>query len=573
MSIWHSLFKTTGWGLIPPGYSKDLHARLGNIRFQSFTQVCQRRNIFPAMSNVLLPYDRDTGPQILACFLTSVCNELQRQSTAQQDLSLARDAMDIAKVALELNSNHFPARISLVGLHLILGDVQEAKKEARQGLQGLDAMLSSGLHPDLPDKFRPNEKEIKNMREGLLSVIQSDKDILTSIQPSDVINIKIIERLDEILKQLFIRLIDIYRGEFPCEPKETIAHKAGTVLKELVLGDLGDEQIEFKANNAGFVDEQKLRLLKMEKIRKGIISFLIAKGALYRSWEHEDADIWLNRVRELEQSAQIPATLPEILEVIEDCLSYYKSGQTDRRDKSGTTLSQSKETYEDQHDLSTSDCNRATEINSEDVRVYKNQGRAYYDKGQYDKAISNFSTAKMVDENFKDQFVTVPKLARLLAKDSSFVHNIGLNEFQSHEIVQRLELILGFVLAMYNTAKTIFGSPKGLTLDEKFVQLIYSRVVLMPEVVLNQQDVLEYASKCYEEVKGDTKQLQHTWDNMTLYEKFFAVCVRVFIEELKLDRPDFHLAFPDFENLVSRSLLAYAFKGVFSCVNWELDKA
>jgi len=177
----------------------------------------------------------------------------------------------------------------------------------------------------------------------------------------------------------------------------------------------------------------------------------------------------------------------------------------------------------------------------------------------------------MVDENLEDQLVTVPKLAKLLAQDQSFVSEIGLNEFQPHEIVQRLELIIGFVLAMYNTARTIFRSRKGLTLDEKLVQLIYSRVVLMPEVVLNLPDVLEYARKCYEEVKGDTKQSKCTWDNMSLYEKFFAVCVRVFIEELKLDRPDFHLAFPDFENLVSRSLLASAFKGVFSHVKWELD--
>lgn len=184
----------------------------------------------------------------------------------------------------------------------------------------------------------------------------------------------------------------------------------------------------------------------------------------------------------------------------------------------------------------------------------------------------SFAGDKMVDENLKDQLVTVPELARLLAKDSSFVSEIGLDEYQPHEIVQGLELIVGFVLAMYNTVKTIFRSHKAPTLDDKFIQLIYSRVVLMPEIVQSQPDILNYARECYNDVKKNVEQLQCKWDVLPLYSKFFEVCVGVLIEERKLCEYYIHLPLPDFGKVACRSILACIFKGVFSHISWELDQ-
>lgn len=178
----------------------------------------------------------------------------------------------------------------------------------------------------------------------------------------------------------------------------------------------------------------------------------------------------------------------------------------------------------------------------------------------------------MTDENIKDQLVTVPKLARLLAVDHSFVCEIGLDEFQPHEIVQRLELILGFVLAMYNTAKSIFKSDKYPTLDDKFIELIYSRIRLMPEIIQSKPRPRDYAEQCYTEVKRKLDESEKKWEAMTLYEQFFEICVRVFLEEMKLDRPDLHLLMPEFEEISSCSIMASTFKGVFSRISWKLDQ-
>ena len=187
---------------------------------------------------------------------------------------------------------------------------------------------------------------------------------------------------------------------------------------------------------------------------------------------------------------------------------------------------------------------------------------------------------EMADENiFRDPFVT--HLARLLAKDRSFVSEIGLDEFQPDQVVLGLEDVVGFILAMYNTAKSIFSTHKTLTLDEKFIRLIYSRFVLYPSfsqcpLTPNLRDALDpdalnYANGCYEEIKRNANQSQCKWDDMPLYTKFFEICVRVFLEEMKLDRPDIHLLMPESEEISSRSILDCAFKGVFSHVDWELN--
>jgi len=179
----------------------------------------------------------------------------------------------------------------------------------------------------------------------------------------------------------------------------------------------------------------------------------------------------------------------------------------------------------------------------------------------------------MADENIKDQLATVSKLSRLLAADHSFVCEIGLDEFQPHEIAQRLELVIGFVLAMYNTAKTIFRSAKYPTLDDKFIELIYSRVCLIPEIMEGVSQPRDYAEQCYflHRMRTESEESEKKWEDMALYEQFFEICVCVFLEEMKLDRPDLHLLMPEFERISSRSILACTFKRVFSHIKWELD--
>lgn len=196
---------------------------------------------------------------------------------------------------------------------------------------------------------------------------------------------------------------------------------------------------------------------------------------------------------------------------------------------------------------------------------------------------------EMADENIRDQFVTVHNLARLLAKDRSFVSEVGLDEFPPDQVVLGLEGIIGFILAMYNSAKTIFSAYRTLTLDEKFTRLIYSRFVLYPNFSQRpltlelrdelDSDALNYAEECYEEIKRNADQSQSKWDDLPLSTKFFEICVRVLIEEDIVDTrklteeeksqsTDF---FHPVDSLFgSRPVLAVAFKGVFSRLDWEL---
>lgn len=198
---------------------------------------------------------------------------------------------------------------------------------------------------------------------------------------------------------------------------------------------------------------------------------------------------------------------------------------------------------------------------------------------------------EMADENIRDQFVTTYNLARLLAKDRSFVSEVGLDEFPPDQVVQGLEGIIGFILAMYNAAKNVFSAYRTLTLDERFKRLIYSRFVLYPKfsqrpLTPNIQDELDmdalnYAGECYEEIKRNADQSECKWDDMSLCEKFFEICVRVLIEEHIVDASRlaeeeesqstnfFH---PEDGLFGARPVLAVTFKGVFSHLNWELDE-
>lgn len=134
--------------------------------------------------------------------------------------------------------------------------------------------------------------------------------------------IKIMERLDIILKELFIILLDIYKNKFPSDDRQNNLQRAGVVLNELVLEELRDEQVAFKENNTDFINNEKIRVLKIEKIKMAVLSFLTAKGALYKSWDSPKAAIWINRAQELEPGVIIPDKLNEILEIIEKYFPY-----------------------------------------------------------------------------------------------------------------------------------------------------------------------------------------------------------------------------------------------------------
>lgn len=135
---------------------------------------------------------------------------------------------------------------------------------------------------------------------------------------------EIIQKLNLILKCLFIVLLDIYKSKFPNDFDENNMHRAGVILNELVLYDLSEDQAKFKKDNIDFIRKEKDRVIKCENINRGIISFLKAKGALYKTWNHPKASIWIDEARRLQQNVIIPTTLSEISKEIYNCVKYYR---------------------------------------------------------------------------------------------------------------------------------------------------------------------------------------------------------------------------------------------------------
>jgi len=181
----------------------------------------------------------------------------------------------------------------------------------------------------------------------------------------------------------------------------------------------------------------------------------------------------------------------------------------------------------------------------------------------------------MTNENTKDQFVTASYLARLLAKDSSFVSEIGLDECPPDMLVPALERIFGFISGMYENVKDIFSTYKTLTLDEKFIRLIYSRLMLMPWLAEKPADALDYSKEAYEDIKWHADRSKCKWGDMSVYAKFFQVCYYVLFEEniavaRMVAEPEWDIG-ADSSKLVTRPVLSVACDVVFSHVNWELN--
>lgn len=130
----------------------------------------------------------------------------------------------------------------------------------------------------------------------------------------------IIRGLNLILETLFTKLLDIYESKFPTNLHETNLMRAGTILNELVKEELRGEQNVFKDNNKDFIKRETIRLLKLEIIRKGILSFLTAKGAFYQYINSPKSIIWVKAAEELEPDVIIPDSLDRIIEVINQYL-------------------------------------------------------------------------------------------------------------------------------------------------------------------------------------------------------------------------------------------------------------
>jgi hypothetical protein len=166
------------------------------------------------------------------------------------------------------------------------------------------------------------------------------------------------------------------------------------------------------------------------------------------------------------------------------------------------------------------------------------------------------------------------QLANQLAKNKSFVYEIGLDEYEEDVIAQRLRLLVAFILAMYNAAEAIIKNIKYKTLDERAIAIIDNRIGLMsvPLIAEGKTSQEKYAEHCYlMHLLKMTDESVKNWEDMKLSEQFFEICLCVFREELKLEMPDLHLFQPQFEEISSRRILGSAFKGVFLYVKWELD--
>ena len=138
----------------------------------------------------------------------------------------------------------------------------------------------------------------------------------------------IIDGLDNILKCLYIVLLNLYKAEFTNDSDETNRLRAGVILNELVLEELRGNQVDFKSQNINFINKEKKKVLETSGIRRGIVSFLAAKGALYKNWEHSKADLWINEAKRLHPDVIIPKSSSDILQEIDNCLLYYKQNTT-----------------------------------------------------------------------------------------------------------------------------------------------------------------------------------------------------------------------------------------------------
>lgn len=151
MSFWKNLFGGSEWRSMPSSFSTDLRHRLGDDRFNTFTSICRKHNVFDQMSKVINNAGNDEILRniMLIAFLTSAANEIGRQGVIRQELSFLHDSVQICNVVLELDSNHWPVRICLATVYSCIGDNRGAKREAKQILRVIDDLLNNKDHSSM----------------------------------------------------------------------------------------------------------------------------------------------------------------------------------------------------------------------------------------------------------------------------------------------------------------------------------------------------------------------------------------------------------------------------------------
>ena len=181
----------------------------------------------------------------------------------------------------------------------------------------------------------------------------------------------------------------------------------------------------------------------------------------------------------------------------------------------------------------------------------------------------------IVGENFREQLDLVPKLSKQFANDKEFVDLIGLSDNLPTERASLLEPRIGFVLAMYRSMKNIFREHPQLSLDDKFTMLIYSRISIIPELVIEHSDIELYAKQCFNEAKQNVDELEmkwDTWDDMSMKEKFFEICLRTEVEEEKLMLLDSTDTEDVLWKICHRNIFSLLFHKVFEFVDWEIPQ-
>jgi len=171
-------------------------------------------------------------------------------------------------------------------------------------------------------------------------------------------------------------------------------------------------------------------------------------------------------------------------------------------------------------------------------------------------------------ENFEEQFFLAPKLAHLFANDKDFAYAIGLGDRTPSERALPLQVRIGFILAMHRKMKSIFQCEPDLNLDDKFVMLINSRISLIPEVTQKYPDTNEYAKQCYVEANQNAQKFGMKWDDMSLRDKFFEVCLQT--EMVAID-PFFPFSGSEIMKMAHRNTFTLLFEKTFEYVEWELD--
>ncbi|GAG89563.1 unnamed protein product [marine sediment metagenome] len=157
--------------------------------------------------------------------------------------------------------------------------------------------------------------------------------------------------------------------------------------------------------------------------------------------------------------------------------------------------------------------------------------------------------------NIYDQVFTVRKLTKKLCSDPSFVHRVGLDGLPPSQRAFQLRPRVGFVLAMYNTAKSIFAQYPELETDDKLMFLMQSRLCMLPHVQNAQELSTQYLAKLH----VATPQ----WGTLDLKDKFFAVCIVIFAEEEKVNAVNPLFATDEFVQLVSRGVIQEILNAVF----------